>query len=192
MTVVSPTQVHTVAVVGSGGSGKTLLAEALLVAAGAIPKLGAIEDTVIDTPGSPDFVTEAELAVQVADLAVLVVSAVDGVEVQTEAAWRLLVRSRVPFVVFVNKLDAERADYEGTLEGLRAAFGDVFAAVELPFADTPGHTAIADLLEEVAILEDHGAVVTAPIPPELAEVEHRRHDELVEGIVVADADLMAR
>ncbi len=223
MTFVSSTQVHTVALVGSGGSGKTLLAEALLVASGAIPKLGSIEDgstvcdfepeevkrrssvqtsvaplqlgvhkiNILDTPGAPDFVTEVELALAVADLGVLVVSAVDGVEVQTEIAWRLLTRAGVPFVVFVNKLDAERADYDATLGALRAAFGDGLAAVELPF-DSPEHTGIADLLEEVAILEDHGAHVPGPIPDDLVELEHRQHDALVEGIVVADDDLMAR
>ena len=66
----------------------------------------------IDTPGEPDFVGEVHAALRVADLAVFVVSAVAGVEVGTEAAWRVAAELGVPRMVFINKLDRERADFE--------------------------------------------------------------------------------
>ncbi len=70
----------------------------------------------IDTPGYADFEGEVLAALHVADLAVFVVSAVDGVEVQTERYWKAAAGLGLPRMVFVNKLDRERADFERTLE----------------------------------------------------------------------------
>ena len=75
----------------------------------------------IDTPGYADFIGDVDAALRVADLAVFVVSAVDGVEVQTEMIWRMAEELGVPRMVFVNKLDRERADFERTLDQLRDA-----------------------------------------------------------------------
>src|SRR3954453_15023176 len=68
----------------------------------------------VDTPGYADFVGDVEAALRVADLAVFVVSAVEGVEVQAEVVWRRCADLDIPRLVFVNKLDRERADFERT------------------------------------------------------------------------------
>src|SRR4249919_2110614 len=86
----------------------------------------------IDTPGYADFMGEVEAALAVADLAVFVVSAVDGVEVQTEAIWNRCAQLGIPRMVFVNKEDKERADFHRVLEQLRSTFGSGFAPLELP------------------------------------------------------------
>jgi elongation factor G len=65
----------------------------------------------IDTPGYADFEGEARAGMAVADLAVFVVSAVDGVEVQTEALWRVAADMGLPRMVFINKLDRERSSF---------------------------------------------------------------------------------
>ena len=70
----------------------------------------------IDTPGDPDFEGEVRAALAVADVAVVVVSAVDGIQVGTDNAWRLCDELGVPRLVFVNKLDRERASFDRTLE----------------------------------------------------------------------------
>src|SRR3546814_11934449 len=89
-------------------------------------------------------------ALRVADLAVLVVSAVDGVEVQTEAVWREAARLGVPRMVVVNKLDRERASFERTLDQLRERLGAGIAPVELPLGAGSGSTGIADLIPATA------------------------------------------
>ena len=80
----------------------------------------------LDTPGYADFAGEVSAALAVADLAVLVVSAVDGVEVGTEAAWRRCAALGIPRLVFVNKEDKPRADFHRTLDQLRSMFGSGF------------------------------------------------------------------
>lgn len=220
-----PTEkIRNVALVGHAGSGKTTLAEALLFRAGAINRLGSIEDgntvcdfdpeehsrtmslslslapfewrgfkiNLIDTPGSIDFVGDVYAALHVADLAVFVVNAVDGVEVQTQTIWRIAEELNVPRMVFVNKLDKERASFQRTLDALRERFGAGIAPLELPIGEEAGFHGVADLLTDTAYIYDSGHSEKAPIPEEMEELEHRVHDNLIEGIVVADDELLEK
>jgi len=223
----APTEkIRNVALVGHGGAGKTSLAEALLFVAGAIPRVGRIEDgttvcdfdpeehkrkisvslalapleweghkiNVIDTPGYADFVGDVAAGLRAADLAIFVVSAVGGVEVQTEVAWRLAEERGLPRAIFVNKLDRERASFERTLEQLQEAFGAGIAPLELPIGAEAEFRGVVDLLSDEAITYsgDRATGVTGPVPPEMEMEEHAIHDALVEGIVVADDALTAR
>src|SRR6185436_7972281 len=81
----------------------------------------AIDDVtvnLIDTPGHPDFIAEVERVLSVLDGAVLVVSAVEGVQAQTRVLMRALQRLRVPTLLFVNKIDRGGAGYERVLDGI--------------------------------------------------------------------------
>ena len=73
----------------------------------------------IDTPGHPDFIAEVERVLDVLDGAVLVISAVEGVQAQTPLLMRALQRLRVPTLLFVNKTDRRGADPGGVLEAVR-------------------------------------------------------------------------
>lgn len=72
----------------------------------------------IDTPGHPDFIAEVERVLSVLDGAVLVVSAVEGVQAQTRVLMRTLQRLRIPTLVFVNKTDRAGARYEQVLRDI--------------------------------------------------------------------------
>jgi len=146
----------------------------------------------LDCPGYADFTSEALRALRVADLAVFVVSAVEGVEVQTELLWREAARLGLPRLIFVNKLDRDRASFERTLSELQKSFGAGIAPLELPIGEEGAFRGVADLLSDTAITYDAGKASTGQIPDEMAVREHSVHDALVEGIVVADDDLMQR
>ncbi len=146
----------------------------------------------VDTPGYADFIGDVVAALRVVDLAVFVVSAVDGVEVQTEMIWREAAALGVPRMVFVNKLDRERASFERTLEELRDKLGAGVAPLELPIGAEADFRGIADLLTDTAHLYVGGVPRTEPIPEDMEALEHQVHDNLVEGIVVADDALLER
>lgn len=73
----------------------------------------------IDTPGHIDFAPNAERALQVLDCAVLVVSAVEGVEARTELLWRILEQLKIPVILYVNKVDRLGADLEGVKDQIK-------------------------------------------------------------------------
>ena len=146
----------------------------------------------IDTPGYPDFVGDVHAALRVADLAVFVVDAVEGIQVQTEYAWEVARDLGVPRMIFVNKLDKERASFDRVLDELRDRFGQGVAPIELPVGEQAAFHGVADLFRDTAYVYDSGRAEEVPIPEELAEREHEVHDNLVEGIVVADDELLER
>ncbi len=214
------------ALVGHGGAGKTTLAEALLFAAGAIPRVGRVEDgntvcdfdpeearrrisvslalapfevdghkvNLVDTPGYADFVGDVAAALRAVDLVVCVVSAVEGVEVQTEVTWRMAEERGIPRVIFINKLDRERASFERTLDQLKERFGAGVAPLELPIGEEGEFRGVIDLLTDTAMMYDGSSAegVQGPVPAEMEAEEHSVHDSLIEGIVVADDDLTER
>ncbi len=154
--------------------------------------VGDVKLNVIDTPGYADFFGEVRAAASVADLMVVVVSAVEGVEAQTEAAWALAAELELPRLVFINKLDRERASFDRALASIRESFGAGVAPLELPIGEEHEFRGIADLLTDTAIVYADGKPSTGPIPDELAALEHEVREQLVEGIVVADDALMER
>ncbi|MDQ3165676.1 MAG: TetM/TetW/TetO/TetS family tetracycline resistance ribosomal protection protein [Actinomycetota bacterium] len=87
-----------------------------------------VKVNLIDTPGHSDFVAEVERSLAVLDGAVLVVSAVEGVQAQTRVLIRILERLRIPFLIFANKIDRVGATYDQTMAAIREALtGDAIA-----------------------------------------------------------------
>jgi ribosomal protection tetracycline resistance protein len=92
-------------------------------------ELGDLTVNLIDTPGHPDFIAEVERVLSVLDGAVLVVSAVEGVQPQTRVLMRALRRLRIPTLIFVNKLDRVGADFDRVLQDIAARLTPAVVAV---------------------------------------------------------------
>lgn len=147
----------------------------------------------LDCPGEADCIGSLHAALSVADLAVVVVSAVEGIEAQTEAAWDLCHEFGVPRLVFINKLDRERADYDAVVAQLRERFSGGFATLELPIGKEASLQGLVDILTETADLYDGDTATRGnPVPDALQDTEHRIHDEVVEEIVAGDDELLER
>jgi ribosomal protection tetracycline resistance protein len=82
--------------------------------------VGDLRVNLIDTPGHSDFIADVERALTVLDGAVLVISAVEGVQVQTRVLMRTLARAKIPTLIFVNKIDRMGARYEDLLDSIAA------------------------------------------------------------------------
>ncbi len=117
-----------------------------------------VKINVLDAPGYADFVGDLRSAIRAADAVIVVVSAVDGVEVQTEAAWELAVEAGLPRAIFVNKLDRERSSFQDTLDQLVSSFGNQVAPLELPIGAEAEFSGIADLLHAKADRYPNGPI----------------------------------
>lgn len=138
----------------------------------------------IDTPGDGNFATDAELGMSAADAAVVVVSAPDGVQVGTERAWDIATRLNMPRAVFINKLDRERADFDGALSDVQKVLSDKAVALQIPIGKEGAFSGIVDLLALKAYnFDDEGRGVKAiDIPADLKDDATLMRNALIEGI----------
>src|SRR6476620_11636250 len=93
----------------------------------------------LDTPGHVDFTAEVERCLRVLDGAVVVFSAREGVEAQSETVWRQADRYKVPRVAFINKLDREGADFYSVIEEMQTRLGAHPLPIQIPVGQGPPH-----------------------------------------------------
>ena len=152
-----------------------------------------VKVNVLDAPGYADFIGDLRMAVRAADAMLIVVSAVDGVEVQTEAAWDLAVEAGIPRAIFVNKMDRERADFEAVLQQLIGTFGKQVAPVELPIGAEHEFRGVADLLHRKADLYPSGPVAEeGEWPEDLATLAEPAREHLMEAVAETDDELLEK
>jgi elongation factor G len=106
----------------------------------------------IDTPGHVDFTAEVERSLRVLDGGVVVFSAREGVEAQSETVWRQADRYHVPRIAFINKMDREGADFYGTVKEIRERLGATPIPIQIPVGSGPPHMpnafrGVIDLIE---------------------------------------------
>jgi ribosomal protection tetracycline resistance protein len=116
----------------------------------------------IDTPGHPDFIAEVERVLSVLDGAVLVVSAVEGVQAQTRVLMRTLQRLTIPTLIFVNKIDREGAEYDRVLRDI----ADKLSPAIIPMGST---TELGTRGAHFTPFTAADATFTASLAPRLAE-----------------------
>jgi elongation factor G len=148
----------------------------------------------IDTPGDPGFQGDAIAALKVVEGALVVVSAVMGVEVGTARLWKRADSGGDARVIFVNMLDRERADFFRSLESIQAQLSERAVAVHLPIGHEHELTGIVDLLHMCAYDSAEGAREgkAVEIPAELADQVAEYREKLLDAVVETDEALMER
>jgi elongation factor G len=150
-----------------------------------------VKINVLDAPGYADFIGDLRSAIRAADAVIVVVSAVDGVEVQTEAAWEIAVEEGLPRAIFVNKLDRERADFQAVLAQLVSAFGNQVAPFELPIGQEHEFEGVADLLHEKADRYPDGPhAEESEWPDDLHAMADPAREKLIEAVAESDDALI--
>jgi elongation factor G len=149
---------------------------------------------VIDCPGDAGFQADTFAALRVAEGALVVVSAVMGVEVNTTRVWKRADEYGLSRLVFVNMLDRERADFYRVLQAVRAQLSDRCVAIQLPIGAEHEVTGIVDLLHMCAYLDPSGGKEGGPqpIPDSMAEQVQEHREKLLDAVVETNEDLMAR
>ncbi|UZX03338.1 elongation factor G-like protein EF-G2 [Arthrobacter sp. CDRTa11] len=149
-----------------------------------------IKVNVLDTPGYGDFTGELRAGLRAADAALFVVSALDDIDAATTALWAECDQVDVPRAVVISRLDHPRADFEGTVEACRRAFGDAVVPAYLPVRTGSAITGLLGLLSgTVSDYTSGGPVpeVRAATPDELAASVGER-GTLIEGIISESED----
>ncbi len=147
----------------------------------------------LDTPGYFDFISEAKMAMSVADTALILVSAKSGVEVGTEKAWEYAEELHLPKFFFVNQMDDENANFEKTLADLRSNFGKAVAPLQIPFNDEEGKfIGFINLIKKDARKKVDGKLQPCDMPEDkIDEVEVLR-SMLVEVAAESSEELMEK
>lgn len=221
MAVVPTEKIRNVIVLGHTGTGKSTLVEAMLracgVVTGPLTSCSTVDAepeeqdrghslslavtsfafeghtlNVFDAPGSAEAFGDAWPAIRAADIAVVVVDATVGLQPQHADFWDLCEQVGLARMVFLNKLDLDRAQYAERIAELTEAWGDRVVAVQLPWEDHDRLEGVIDVVHEVAIEEHDGLHVTTALPEDRRpEVDHD-HEALVESVIEHDDDLLTR
>src|SRR4051794_24783079 len=149
---------------------------------------------VIDAPGDAGFQADTAASLRVVEGAIVVVSGVMGVEVNTSRVWARAEDLELSRVVFVNMLDRERADFYRALNAVREQLSDRCVAIQLPIGVEHELTGIVDLLHMCAYESPDGQREgkPIPIPDDMADAVEEYRTKLLDAVVETDEELMAR
>ncbi|QTA88813.1 elongation factor G [Desulfonema magnum] len=148
----------------------------------------------IDTPGDQNFFSDTKTCMQAADGVVVIIDAVDGVKVQTEQAWDFATEFNLPCMIFINKLDRERADFSRTFEDAKGCFEEPKPIIfQLPIGTEADFKGVVDLISMKAYTYDaDGNATVGDIPSDMQETAESERESLIENIAEADDELLER
>ena len=150
---------------------------------------------IIDTPGHVDFTVEVERSLKVLDGAVTVLCARGKVQPQTEKVWRQADTSRVPRMVYVNKMDRDAADFYGCVQAIKERLNANPLPLQIPIGEAETFTGLIDLLEMKAYIynNDMGTDISVTdIPEEYKEKANKYHQQLIETVAETDDALLEK
>ncbi len=147
---------------------------------------------IIDTPGYFDFVGELRQGLRVADGAIILASAKDGVEVGTEKAWQEVVEHQIPKLFFVSKIDEENADFFKVFDQLQEMFGKSVIAFELPIMESGSFAGIVDVAAMKAKRFNGKDFTDAEIPEGMADIVQQYREGIIEAVAETNEELMEK
>ncbi len=216
--------IRNVGFVGHGGCGKTALAAAALFDAKAVTRfdMGIFDYepeeverqssvssvlaraqwdkkriTLLDTPGDSNFIADAIYSMTVMDTAVVVVSAVGHVEVNTERVWDFAEERKLPRVIFISMLDRDRASFEDCLSSIRDTLRTdaTIAPLFLPIGAEKSFKGVVDLMANKAYIfadDASGEFEVVDVPSDLVDAAEEARSSLLDDIVESDEELMEK
>ncbi len=149
---------------------------------------------IIDTPGSDDFIGEVISSLKVADTALIVINAANGVEVGTEIIWEYVQDYNTPAIFVANHMDQEKANFQSTLDQITARFGSKVLPFQFPYNSGDGFNSIIDALRMVMYVfsPDGGKPEKQTIPESEMGRAQEMHNALVEAAAENDETLMEK
>ena len=151
--------------------------------------------TLVDTPGFAAFLADAKNALRVVEGAVVVVGATGGVKVSTEKVWSTAAALELPRVIYLSKMDKDRADFVRALEDVRKNLSASAVAVQVPIGQESGFTGVVDLVRMRALRftpDGTGKAVEEDVPATVRALAETQRAALVEAVAEADDRLLEK
>ncbi len=147
----------------------------------------------IDTPGDQNFFSDTRMSMQAADGVILLIDAVEGIKVQAEQAWEFAAEFNQPCLIFINKLDRERSDFDKIFTEAGEIFEPKPIRTQIPIGAEADLNGVVDLITMKACTwDENGKMSVGEIPEALREEAESSKEALVEDIAEADDALLER
>lgn len=143
----------------------------------------------IDTPGYFDYYGETAAGLSVADNALIVVSAKDGIETGTGRAVDMVKERKLPTIFFINKMDDENADFQKVYDQLRDAYGKHIIAFETPIIEGDQVVGSVNVLSKKAWYYNDNKNAQ-PVPEHMTDLVDEIYDQICEAVALTDEELM--
>ncbi len=150
---------------------------------------------ILDCPGYGIFFTDTASAMRVADMALLCVNAVAGIEVNTEKVWGFAEQIEQPLAIHLTMMDRERADFDRAVSELQERFGRGVVPIQIPIGKEQQFSGLVDLLHNQAYeyeRDGDGKGKETEIPSELADAVEAARAQLIEAVAETNDDLMEK
>jgi elongation factor G len=147
----------------------------------------------VDTPGDDNFINETKFAAKVMDCAIFAIGAAVGVKNQTEKFTNFIDERKIPTIICVTRMDRERANFDGVIEGIKNNLPLKPALTYIPIGAEANFKGAVDLVNEKAYLfDDNGKVKETEIPADMADDVAIYRESLMEQVAETDDDLIEK
>ncbi|WP_113738234.1 elongation factor G [Blattabacterium clevelandi] len=151
---------------------------------------------IIDTPGHVDFTVEVERSLRILDGMVVLFSAVDGVEPQSETIWRQADKYNIPRIAFVNKMDRQGSDFFNVCLQMKKMLGANSIPLQIPIGDGDNFIGVVDLISNKAIIWDENnygiTYQEGPIPFKMKNIVKKYQNKIIESLSEYDDVIMEK
>ncbi|MFZ2445558.1 MAG: elongation factor G [Syntrophobacteraceae bacterium] len=151
--------------------------------------------TLIDTPGDFNFIADTKTSMQGADSVVVLADAVDGVRVQTEKVWEFANEFGLPRLIFISKMDRERANFAQTVQDIQNNFGKACVPLQVPIGAADTFKGVVDILSGKAYIYgsgDSGKFEAKDMPADLEELADQYREAIIEHVAESSDELLEK
>lgn len=153
------------------------------------------EMNIIDTPGDSNFSADLQNCLQIVDAAIVVIDAVSGVQVQTEKVWKYADNFGLPRLIFINKIDMERANFTQVLKSIEEILGKKPMVIQLPLGEESAFAGVIDLITMKALRfsdDGSGKFSQEDIPEDMRSQAEEFSKRMIEDIAESSDELLEK
>jgi len=148
---------------------------------------------IIDTPGFMNFLYETESSLKVVDSAIVTLNAIPGVRTQVRKFWQMASQQGIPNLLFINKLDKERSNFDNAIAELGKEIQARIIPLTIPIGKEQDFTGVVDLIEMNAhIYGGDGKYTIDKIPGEIVELAKGHREKIIEAVAELDDELLEK